>query len=86
MNMKTDAKPKAISAEEVDRLFDEGSDEIDQYLDWNSARRPGLEARRVNVDFPQWMIASLDREAKRRGVTRQALIKMWIADRLDAAA
>jgi hypothetical protein len=84
--MKTDAKPKTINAEELDRLFDEGSDEIDQYLDWDSARRPGLEAKRVNVDFPQWMVAKLDREAKRRGVTRQALIKMWISDRLDAAA
>ena len=84
--MKTEAKSKAISAEELDRLFDEGSDEIEGYLDWDSARRPGLEVRRVNVDFPQWMIVRLDREAKRRGVTRQALIKMWIADRLDAAA
>ena len=77
---------KAISAEELDRLFDEGTDEIDQYLDWSSARRPGLELKRVNVDFPQWMIARLDREAKRRGVTRQALIKMWLSDRLDDAA
>jgi CopG antitoxin of type II toxin-antitoxin system len=77
---------KAISAEELDRLFDEGSDEIDYYLDWSSARRPGLELKRVNVDFPQWMIGRLDREAKRRGVTRQALIKMWLSDRLDRAA
>jgi hypothetical protein len=77
---------KTISAEEFDRLFDEGSDEIDQYLDWSKATRPGLEIKRVNVDFPQWMIARLDKEAKRRGVTRQALIKMWLADRLDAAA
>ncbi len=77
---------KAISAEEFDRLFDEGSDEIDQYLDWSSARRPGQELKRVNVDFPQWMIARLDVEAKRRGVSRQALIKMWLSDRLDQAA
>jgi hypothetical protein len=77
---------KTTTAEELDRLFDEGSDEIDQYLDWSKATRPGLEIKRVNVDFPQWMIARLDREAKRRGVTRQALIKMWLADRLDAAA
>lgn len=77
---------KATSAEELDRLFDEGSDEIDEYLDWSSARRLGLELKRVNVDFPQWMIARLDREAKRRGVTRQALIKMWLSDRLDQAA
>ena len=77
---------KMISAEEFDRLFDEGSDEIDQYLDWPSARRPGLEPKRVNVDFPQWMVARLDAEAKRRGVTRQALIKMWLAEKLDRAA
>jgi len=77
---------RRISAEEFDRLFDEGSDEIDQYLDWSSARRPGLEMKRVNVDFPQWMVAKLDAEAKRRGVTRQALIKMWLADRIDRAA
>lgn len=77
---------RTISAEEFDRLFDEGSDEIDQYLDWDSARRPGLETKRVNVDIPQWMIARLDREAKRRGVTRQALIKIWLADRIDRAA
>ena len=77
---------KTINAEEFDRLFDEGSDEIDRHLDWASATRPGLEARRVNVDFPRWMIAGLDREAKRRGITRQALIKTWLADKLDAAA
>jgi len=77
---------KTISAEEFDRLFDEGSDEIDHYIDWSSARRPGLETKRVNVDFPQWMVAKLDAEAKRRGVTRQALIKMWLSDRLDRAA
>lgn len=77
---------KSISAEEFDRLFDEGSDEIDQYIDWSKARRPGQEIKRVNVDFPQWMVAKLDAEAKRRGVTRQALIKMWLSDRLDRAA
>lgn len=77
---------KTISAEEFDRLFDEGSDEIDQYLDWDSATRINQPLKRVNVDFPQWMVNGLDREAKRRGVTRQALIKMWISDRLDAAA
>ncbi len=79
-------KSKTISAEELDRLFDEGSDEIDQYLDWSSARRPGLEAKRVNVDFPQWMVMKLDQESKRLGITRQALIKTWVAARLDAAA
>jgi hypothetical protein len=80
------SEKKTASAEELDRLFDEGSDEIDQYIDWSKARRPGLETKRVNVDFPQWMVAKLDAEAKRRGVTRQALIKMWLSDRLDRAA
>jgi hypothetical protein len=76
---------KSISAEEFDRRFDDGED-MAAYIDWNSLRRPGLEPKRVNVDFPQWMVTQLDREAKRRGITRQALIKVWLADRLDAAA
>jgi hypothetical protein len=73
-----------ISAEEFDRKFDDGED-ISEYLDLSRARRPGLEARRVNVDFPDWMVHSLDEQAKKRGVSRQALIKMWLADRLEAA-
>jgi hypothetical protein len=77
---------KTTSADELDRLFDEGGDDIDQYLDWSAVRRPGLEAKRVNVDFPQWMVAKLDLEARRLGITRQALIKTWVAARLDAAA
>ena len=76
---------KPTSAEEFDRRFDDGEDMAD-FVDWSSARRPGLEPKRVNVDFPQWMVARLDAEAKRRGVTRQALIKMWLAERLDKAA
>ena len=76
---------KPTSAEEFDRRFDDGEDMAD-FIDWSSARRPGLEPKRVNVDFPQWMVARLDAEAKRRGVTRQALIKMWLAERLDRAA
>ena len=48
-----------------------------------AARRPGVEQRRVNVDFPVWMIESLDREARRLGVTRQSIIKVWIAERLE---
>ena len=84
--MKAESKPKTISAEQLDRLFDDGSDEIDQYLDWDNAVRINQLPKRVNVDFPAWMVVRLDREAKRRGVTRQALIKMWLADRLDQAA
>ena len=76
---------KKISAEEFDRRFDDGEDMSD-YLDWSSFRRPGLEVKRVNLDMPQHMIAKLDVQAKRRGVTRQALMKMWLADKLDNAA
>jgi hypothetical protein len=76
---------KQISREEFDRRFDAGEDMSD-YLDWTRARRPGFEPKRVNLDMPQHMVSQLDAHAKRRGVTRQALIKMWLADRLDAAA
>jgi hypothetical protein len=65
-------------------MFDDGED-IDHLIDWSSARRAGIKPRRVNVDFPDWMVHRLDREATKRGVTRQALIKMWLADRLEAA-
>jgi hypothetical protein len=71
-----------MKAREFDRKFDEGAD-ITGDLDLSKARRPGQEQRRVNVDFPTWMIESLDREAKRLGVTRQSIIKVWIADRLE---
>jgi hypothetical protein len=72
-----------ITTEELDKKFDDGED-IDEYIDWSKARRPGLEPRRVNVDFPTWMVQALDREAKRLGVTRQSVIKVWIAERLEA--
>jgi len=72
---------KRISAAEFDRKFDEGED-LSEYVDWSKAKRPGLEPKRVNVDFPSWMVAGLDREAKRLGITRQALIKTWIAEKL----
>ena len=65
-----------------DKEFDEGRD-VSRYLDAAKARRPGLEQRRVNVDIPEWMIESLDREAARLGVPRQSLVKMWLAERLE---
>jgi metal-responsive CopG/Arc/MetJ family transcriptional regulator len=55
-------------------------------IDLSGARRPNQEARRVNVDFPSWMVESLDREAKRLGVTRQSVIKVWIAEKLEHKA
>lgn len=72
---------ETITAEQFDEKFDNGED-ISAYVDWSKARRPNLEARRVNVDFPAWMVERLDREAGRLGVTRQSVIKMWIAERL----
>jgi hypothetical protein len=76
---------KAINAEEFDRRFEAGEDMSD-YLDWSRAHRPGLETKRVNLDMPAAMIARLDAHARKYGVTRQALIKMWLADRLERAA
>jgi hypothetical protein len=70
-----------MKASEFDRHFDDGED-VRAALDLAKARRPNLEARRVNVDFPAWMVESLDREARKLGVTRQSLIKLWLADKL----
>lgn len=78
-------KKKSISAEEFDRRFDAGESIID-YLDLDSAVRPHQQPKRVNVDFPVWMVNALDREAKRLGVTRQSVIKVWLAERLDRQA
>ena len=72
-----------MRVEEFDQNFDDGED-VTGDLDLAAIRRPALEQRRVNVDFPSWMIESLDREARRLGVTRQSIIKLWIAERLDS--
>ncbi len=74
-----------VKAKEFDKKFDAGED-VTKYLDLTRARRPGHDQRRVNVDFPVWMIESLDREASRLGVPRQSLIKVLIARHLDAAS
>jgi hypothetical protein len=72
-------------AKDFDRRFDQGED-VTSDLDLSGSRRPGLEPRRVNVDFPGWMVDALDREARRLGVTRQSVIKMWLAERLERRA
>jgi hypothetical protein len=72
-----------MKAKTFDRKFDAGEQIIEQ-LDLGKARRAGTEVKRVNVDFPAWMIGSLDREARRLGVTRQSLIKLWLAEKLRA--
>jgi hypothetical protein len=70
-----------MKAKVFDKRFDGGKD-VSQSLDLARARRPNREQRRVNVDFPEWMIHGLDREAGRLGVTRQSIIKVWISERL----
>lgn len=70
-----------MKANELDEMFDRGED-ITPYLDLSTAERPGHKQRRVNVDFPEWMINSIDRQASKLGVARQAVIKIWIAERL----
>lgn len=70
-----------MKAKELDKKFDEG-ESIIKNLDLSKAIRPNQEQRRVNVDFPLWMIQSLDKEAKRLGVPRQSIIKIWLAERL----
>jgi hypothetical protein len=71
-----------MKAKAFDTAFESGTDVTDA-LDLSKARRPLREQRRVNVDFPTWMIESLDREASRLGVTRQSIIKIWLAERLE---
>ena len=71
-----------MKAREIDKKFDENNN-ITEYLDISKARKPGQEQKRVNVDFPLWMISLLDKEAKRLGVPRQSIIKVWIAERLE---
>ncbi|MDP2683063.1 MAG: CopG family antitoxin [Deltaproteobacteria bacterium] len=73
-----------MKAREFDKRFDEGED-ISKYLDVSKARRPEREQKRVNVDFPLWMINLLDKEASRLGVPRQSIIKVWVAERLEKA-
>ena len=71
-----------MKAKELDKKFDEGKNVL-EHLELSKARRPNQEQKRVNVDFPLWMIQSLDKEAKRLGVPRQSIIKIWLAERLQ---
>ena len=71
-----------MKAKDLDKKFDAGKEDIINDFDVSTLRRPNQTPRRVNVDFPEWMIASLDKEAARLGVTRQSIIKVWLAERL----
>ncbi|MCK4560009.1 MAG: CopG family transcriptional regulator [Calditrichia bacterium] len=70
-----------MEAKDFDRKFENG-DDIIEYLDLDKVLRPRQEQKRVNVDFPVWMIQQLDKEARKLGVTRQSIIKIWLAERL----
>jgi hypothetical protein len=74
-----------MKARKFDSDFDSGKD-ISNSLDLSKIRKPNQEQKRVNVDFPAWMIDSLDKEAARLGVTRQSIIKVWLAERLEETA
>lgn len=75
-----------MRANDFDKKFDEGREDIIGDLDLSSARRVNQEQKRINVDFPAWVVESLDREAARIGVTRQSIIKVWLVERLQAEA
>jgi len=74
-----------MKAKTFDEKFNKGESVL-RHLDMSKAIRPGSQQRRVNVDFPVWMIESLDKEANRLGVTRQSIIKVWISERLQKHA
>ncbi len=81
-SVKTKSKSGKIKAKDFDAAFDAGED-VSSFLDIGEARRVNTAIKRVNIDFPVWVVASLDKEARRLGVTRQSLVKMWIAERFS---
>jgi predicted DNA binding CopG/RHH family protein len=72
-----------MKAKDLDKIFDEGDVDFTEYLDLAKAFKPGQEQKRVNVDFPVWMLERIDKEAGRLGVPRQSLIKVWIGEKLE---
>jgi len=73
-----------MKAEDLDRKFDDGEDVL-EHFDLSTLKRPGLEAQSVEISLPQWMLAALDREAQRLGIERDAVIKLWLSERLQAS-
>lgn len=71
-----------MKATDFDAKFDAGED-VSAAVDWSQARRRNEQSKRVNVDFPAWVVDGLDKQARHLGVTRQSLIKLWIAERLQ---
>lgn len=74
-----------MKAKQFDEKFELGKDLTDD-LDFSKARRVNQEAKRVNIDFPAWVVKDLDKHSKRLGITRQALVKVWIAEKLKESA
>jgi hypothetical protein len=75
-----------MKAQDFDKKFDQGKKDIIDDLDLSTARRVNQEHKRINVDFPVWVVESLDRQAARIGITRQSIIKVWLVERLQAEA
>jgi hypothetical protein len=75
-----------MKAKKFDKEFDENKSDIIDDIDLSTIKRPNQEQKRVNVDFPIWMVKFLDKEAARLGVTRQSIIKVWLAERLEQSA
>ena len=73
-----------MKASELDKIFDDDQEEVLEYFDTSKIKMINEEPKRVNIDFPSWMVQSLDREAKHIGVSRQAVIKMWLAEKLQS--
>ena len=73
-----------MKASEIDKIFDENQEDVLDYFDTSNIKMINEEPKRVNIDFPSWMIQSLDKEAKHVGVSRQAVIKMWLAEKLQS--
>ncbi len=72
-----------MKASEIDKIFDENQEDVLQYFDTSKIKMINEEPKRINIDFPAWMVKSLDKEARHIGVSRQAIIKMWLAEKLQ---
>ena len=73
-----------MKAKDFDKAFEDGKD-LTEHLDYSKARRVNQDAKRVNIDFPVWIVEKLDKQSRKLGITRQALVKVWIAEKLKEA-
>ena len=71
-----------MKAEEFDKIFDDNQEDVIDYFDLSNIKRPNLEPKRINIDFPTWLVKKLDEEAQYIGVSRQAIIKTWLAEKI----